>query len=325
MTTTVPVRTRGDTVHALLARELRQFDVTQFFGLIGEDTVALATDLTESGVGYVATRHEGAAVAMADGYAWATGRTGVAVISRGPGLSNAATAARTASRGGRNLLIIASAAPTKGGFRPDPKGLDQAAIAAACGLAYFEARDTEGALAALHLAMASARAGRPSVLAVATDVLNGAASAVGGSAGPLTSPAGSGSPAAVEPDGRAAPSPQDVARVLDVLRECSRPLVLAGRGAVESGAKAALEDLAHQIGAVLGTTMLAKDLFRGHPSDIGVVGGFTSDPRGRCSPRRLRARVRGEPQLVYLKPGKTDRHRPMYPDRPPHRCPGAQP
>src|SRR4051794_12895353 len=86
--------------HAV-ADELVAHGVTTVFGLMGEDGAALVTDLVErGGVRYVGAGHENAAVNMADGYAWATGGLGVAIISRGPGLTNAATSLETAGRGG---------------------------------------------------------------------------------------------------------------------------------------------------------------------------------------------------------------------------------
>src|SRR5206468_3835185 len=53
-----------------------------------------------------------------------------------------------------------------------------------------------------------------------------------------------------------------------------RPVILAGRGAVWSDARGALDQLADRIGAVVTTTLLAKSFFRGHPYDVGVAGGF---------------------------------------------------
>jgi thiamine pyrophosphate-dependent acetolactate synthase large subunit-like protein len=55
-------------------------------------------------------------------------------------------------------------------------------------------------------------------------------------------------------------------------------LVLAGRGSIRAGAGPALLALAERTGAVVGTTLGAKDLFRGEPDAVGVVGGFSHPP-----------------------------------------------
>ncbi|WP_312034399.1 thiamine pyrophosphate-dependent enzyme [Actinoplanes sp. TBRC 11911] len=56
------------------------------------------------------------------------------------------------------------------------------------------------------------------------------------------------------------------------IAEAERPILLAGRGAIE--ARPALLRLADRIGAPLATTLKAKDLFRGEPFDLEVAGGL---------------------------------------------------
>jgi len=100
-------------------------------------------------------------------------------------------------------------------------------------------------------------------------------SGIGHGEGPASRPFG-GAPVAalpVVPPARE-PATAEVDRLVGALAAARRPLVLAGRGAL-----AAADDLtavAAQAGAWLGTTLLAKGLFRGRPGDLGVVGGFAS-------------------------------------------------
>src|SRR5262249_47481303 len=68
-----------------------------------------------------------------------------------------------------------------------------------------------------------------------------------------------------------------------------RPIVLAGRGAVASGARSAILALAARAGALLGTTLYARDWFSGEPFDLGLIGGLSS--------RTARALI-GEADLV---------------------------
>src|SRR6185436_1870498 len=60
-----------------------------------------------------------------------------------------------------------------------------------------------------------------------------------------------------------APTGADVRRIAEAIARSDKPLILAGRGAVWAGARAALEQLGDRIGALLGTTLLAKGFFRG--------------------------------------------------------------
>jgi len=81
----------------------------------------------------------------------------------------------------------------------------------------------------------------------------------------------------------AAPPPQAVEAALAVLRQSRKPLILAGLGAHRAGAKAAIETLAERTGALLATTARGKDMFRGHPCDLGVIGSFSHSAARRMA------------------------------------------
>ena len=260
--TTTPVTEQP--VYRTITTGLLARKVETLFGVVGEDTIALVHDLELAGVHYVGARHESAAVAMADGYSWATGRLGVCTVTRGPGLTNALTACRTAVRRGQRLLILTGDNPavtSGGGFYKD---IDQGPVCRSVGLEYFAAAEPEEIAPALHAALEAAEAGRPAVLAVTADVLNRAT----GGTGEVSPEAPA--PVAVEP------STDDVARLAELLGAAERPLILAGQGAF--GARDELVRLSERTGALIGTTLLAKGLFRGESYDVGVIGGFASDP-----------------------------------------------
>ena len=71
-------------LYQVLAEDIVAMGVEAAFGLISDDTALLATALDTSGARFYGARHENCAIAMADGYAYAAGRLGVAVIGRGP-------------------------------------------------------------------------------------------------------------------------------------------------------------------------------------------------------------------------------------------------
>lgn len=235
--------------------------VTTAFGLMGEDGAALVTCLVEDhGVRYIGTRHENIAVNMADGYARAFDGPGVCIISLGPGITNAMTALTTIARG-RHAVVIVAGDEAPGG----PKRIDQVALAAAAGLELVRATDSADALAKLRQAFAHAREGRPALLTFAPQILGMPAPEA---PAPPTCP--------VPSETRPAPSESDIRFVTDLVAERRRPLILAGRGALGEGVADLLARLSDRIGAVLGTTLLAKDLFRGNPYSLGIVGGFAS-------------------------------------------------
>jgi acetolactate synthase I/II/III large subunit len=91
-------------LYQVLAEDIVAMGVEAAFGLISDDTALLATALDTSGARFYGARHENCAIAMADGYAYAAGRLGVAVIGRGPALANGLHGAIYASRTGSPVL-----------------------------------------------------------------------------------------------------------------------------------------------------------------------------------------------------------------------------
>jgi acetolactate synthase-1/2/3 large subunit len=257
------------TITGALADELIALETDVMFGLVGEDTLGFVTAASQAGVAYHGARHENIAVGMADGYSWRGGGLGVCTVTRGPGLLNAAMAIRTAARAGRRVLVITGDMATDGDWDWDFKSIDHAPLVAALGAAYFHAPTPDDVVPVFRRAAEAARRGRTVVFAVPVDVLHApaAAAAVGREPG--------------LPEVRqTAPEPtaEAIAHAVELLGASEKPLILAGRGAQAPEVRPVLEQLALRTGALLGTTLLARELFRGSPYDVGIVGGFSSDP-----------------------------------------------
>ena len=71
-------------------------------------------------------------------------------------------------------------------------------------------------------------------------------------------------------------------RLVDMIAEAEKPIIIAGRGATRSGAREALEALAETSGALLATSLLGKGLFEGNPYHLGIAGAFASDYAREC-------------------------------------------
>ena len=143
-----------------IARNLYDCGLRHCFGLIGEDVGELLDELRRVGVAYYSARHESAAVAMADGYARASGTVGVAVVSKGPGLLNAMNALETANKGGSSVLVIVGdSPPDQSAVVRGRKGkyIDQTAILTAAGELMLE-----GGLPAATMEAIATRARLPS-------------------------------------------------------------------------------------------------------------------------------------------------------------------
>ncbi len=112
----------------LAARALAREGVTTFFGLGGGHINPLWWAAPKHGIRIVDVRHEAAATHCAEGWALATGAPGVAVVTAGPGLTNALTGIATAFCQKTPMVVIAGAATLRGPDAGEVEVLDQLEI-----------------------------------------------------------------------------------------------------------------------------------------------------------------------------------------------------
>jgi acetolactate synthase-1/2/3 large subunit len=201
----------------LLVRALAAAGVTRIFTLSGNHIMEVFDALIGSGIEIVHTRHEAAAVHMADAYARLTGQVGVAMVTGGQGHANAVAALPTALAGEVPVLLLSGHAPLAeigdGAFQELP----QAALAAPVAKAAWTAQSAAGLGADVARAIATALSGRPGPvhLSLPTDVLEAEAEAM---PPPLAS-AFARTPMAL---------PAETARIVaDIIAGAARPLLLA--------------------------------------------------------------------------------------------------
>lgn len=261
--------TRIVPAYQALAEDIKQLGVTTTFGLMSDDTALLVAALDALGVRFFGARHENAAVAMAEGYSAATRQVGVAIIGRGPATANGLHAAVAANRTGSKILIIYGDAslPTgaANGMGPDTKTFNASVVLESAGLRTFRPTNPAAARAMLIDAMAAANQGGAVALLLPTSVQLAEIDAGTARPAPVT-------PAAAAPLLARAASIEAAARYLEKSR---RPLIVGGGGAADADAGKALEKLADRIGAVLATSVRGKDLFHGHPYNLGLIGSFS--------------------------------------------------
>jgi len=255
--------------YEVLAQDIKNLGVDTVFGLMSDDTAMLAVAIDTIGIPFLGARHENSAIAMADGYATATGRLGIAIIGRGPAAANGLHAAVYASRTGSKVLIIYGEAPVGGGavntIGPDYKAFNSHGVFAAAGLQSFFPTSPQAARSALADAAAVAMRGTVATLHLPTDVQ-------------LTDIEVRGDEQAMAPPVPPAPAParsQSIDLVVGLLANSQRPLIIAGMGAHRADAGPVLEKLADKTGALLITSARGKDMFRDNPNNLGVVGSFS--------------------------------------------------
>nr|WP_296076926.1 thiamine pyrophosphate-dependent enzyme [uncultured Actinoplanes sp.] len=246
-------------LHAALARALAGHGVHTMFGLIGDANMFFVHSFTEDGGDYVAAAHEASAMFMGFGYASLTGELGVVTVTHGPALTNTLTGLVEGVRARVPMLLIAGDTATTS--RTNVQDIAQRDVVLPTGAGFEQARTPETALADLAVAIRQAVIeSRPVVFNVPSDFMW---CDVEYADVPLNLP---------EPQ-RIAPDPAAVRRAAREIATARRPVVLAGRGAIE--AREQVLRLAERIGAPVATTLKAKDLFRGEKFDLEIAGGLS--------------------------------------------------
>jgi len=95
----------------VVAKAFRAEDVRYVFTLCGGHVMPIYDGCLDEGIGVIDVRHEQTAAHAADGWARVTGRPGVAIVTAGPGLTDAVTGVASAHRANIPMLIIGGQGP----------------------------------------------------------------------------------------------------------------------------------------------------------------------------------------------------------------------
>ena len=114
----------------LLVRTLQGAGVRRIFALSGNHIMPIFDAAFEAGIELIHTRHEAAAVHMADAFARLSGEVGVAMVTGGPGHANAVSALYTAAMAESPVVLLSGHAPLSQLGRGAFQEMRQADIAA---------------------------------------------------------------------------------------------------------------------------------------------------------------------------------------------------
>jgi thiamine pyrophosphate-dependent acetolactate synthase large subunit-like protein len=254
---------RPQSVADVVGHTVAATGVTDAFGVLGSGNLIVTNALCADGARFHHSRHEGGAICMADGYARVSGKVGICSVHQGPGLTNTITGLTEAVKSRTPILVLAGESPAadiNSNFRIDQAGLVES-VGAAADRVHGPATAADDAQRAYQRAVIERR---PVVLMLPIDVQPQAPQELEPRHPPL--------PAFPTPS----PPPTAIADVADLLQGAQRPVIIAGRGAVLSGARDELERLGALTGALLATSAPANGLFAGLPYSLGISGGFAS-------------------------------------------------
>ncbi|MCA1831609.1 MAG: thiamine pyrophosphate-binding protein [Actinomycetota bacterium] len=253
----------------LMAQALKKNGIDTIFGLCGGHILNLFDACIDTGIRVIDTRHEGGATLAAEGWALATGRTGFAAVTAGPGFGNALTGFIDASIWTLPMVLFAG----RTGFHQAGRGavmdVDQRAIVAPVAKWAATCPQTQLIPRFVEESLYRARAGRPGpvYLEVPQDLFMARAT-------PKLEPTPSGFPSEL-PTPTAAQD--DLDKALEALEGAERPAIVAGGGAFWSGAGQAIARLAETAKIPVVTTSTARGLVPdSHPWCLGsmVHAGF---------------------------------------------------
>src|ERR1700752_4759138 len=108
----------------IVAKALKAEGATHVFTLCGSHVMPIYDGCLDHGIRVVDTRHEQTAGHAADGWARVTAQPGVAIVTAGPGLTDAVTGVATAWRANIPMVVIGGQAPR---FFQDMGGLQDMA------------------------------------------------------------------------------------------------------------------------------------------------------------------------------------------------------
>ena len=239
--------------------------VDTIFGYPGGQAIKIYDALYDSKkIHHVLARHEQGATHMADGYARATGRVGVVLVTSGPGATNTVTGIATAYMDSVPMVVITGQV-TRGVIGTDAfQESDIVGITMPVVKHSFLLQSTDDLTRTFREAFYIASTGRPGPVLI--DVPSDLSSA---------------EMVFHYPDSVSLPSykptykgnAKQVRQAVELLASARRPLIMAGGGIVSSHACAELTELAEKLDAPVVTTLMGKGAMRcSNPHNLGPVG-----------------------------------------------------
>ncbi|MCB9960188.1 MAG: thiamine pyrophosphate-binding protein [Rhodospirillaceae bacterium] len=245
----------------LVVDSLKAEGVRRVFCVPGESYLAVLDALYDSGIALTVSRQEGGAAFMADAWGKLTGRPGVAMVTRGPGASNAACGVHVAQQDATPMLLLVGQVARGHRHRGAFQEVDYRDFFGGMAKWVAEIDSADRVPEMMSRAFHVAQSGRPGpvVLALPEDMLRETAdvSAVSGRA----------------PIARPAPAPADLSRLAGLLAVAERPLLVLGGTPWTADAVVQITRFAERQALPVAVTFRRQMLFDHlHPNYAGDLG-----------------------------------------------------
>ena len=247
----------------IVVKTLIDQGVTTIFGYPGGTVIDIYDALFDESerITHIETTHEQHAAHAADGYARATGRTGVVLATSGPGATNLVTGIATAYLD--SIPVVAITGNVAGGVIGTDafQELDITGVTLPITKHNYFVRDIARLQDTIREAFALANSGRPGpvLVDIAKDVQEASY--------------GFESKPPIEPRPHRVPAPEVLEAAAAAINKAKRPFVYMGGGVIASGAGELVQALADRIGAPIGSSLMGiSGVPTNHPRFLGMQG-----------------------------------------------------
>jgi acetolactate synthase-1/2/3 large subunit len=247
-----------------LFRSLEHEGVELIFGIPGGAILPAYDPLLDSPIRHILARHEQGAGHMAEGYAMATGRVGVAMATSGPGATNLITPLQNAKMDSTPLVAITGQVGTAAIGSDAFQEAYTTGLAMHCTKHSYLVTDADELPAVIHEAFHLASTGRPGpvLVDIPKNVLNQPTQ--------WSEPSLAGLPG-YKPTKEG--HPKQIRAAIELIESAERPVLYVGGGVINAGASAELAEFAVAVNAPVVTTLMARGAFPDdHPLALGMPG-----------------------------------------------------
>ena len=249
----------------IVIRCLQEEKVEYVFGYPGGSVLFIYDELfKQDKVRHVLVRHEQGAVHAADGYARSTEKVGVALVTSGPGVTNAVTGIATAYMDSIPMVIISGQVPTAYIGQDAFQEVDTVGITRPCVKHNFLVKDVKDLAATIKKAFYLAKSGRPGPVLV--DIPKDISATKFEYAYPKSVAMRSYNPVIKGHQGQ-------IKKAVQLLLEAKRPMIYTGGGVILSDAADKLTKLVRQLGFPVTNTLMGLG---GYPATdkqfVGMLG-----------------------------------------------------
>ena len=248
----------------LLVEALQHEDVDFIFGYPGGAVLPLYDTFYDGQIKHILARHEQGATHAAEGYARVSGKTGVVVVTSGPGATNAITGITDAHSDSLPLVVFTGQVATPGIGKDAFQEADLLSMTTPITKQNYQVKNVEDIPRIVHEAFHVANSGRKGPVVIDFPKDMGILSTNVGLSNEINLPGY---------DVKSEPEAEDIQTLVSYIKEAERPVILAGAGINHSKSNQLLTEFVtkHQIPTV--TTLLGLGAIPyEHPLFLGMGG-----------------------------------------------------